>query len=324
VATGDRQVPALQVVLKSKASDLVRLETGKRCEDGTWGRLLLQIHHALYDGVSLPLLMQRLGQGLASSSLPSNNNNNTLDVWKRFTTNPYLSPHYNAKRAFWTMYLSAVEPRSEARTGYPIRRPRVSHIARSAVGDTSLLQRHAAGEGIGVQSFFLASYAKVLFARATSGAGEETAEEVVFGVYLANRQDDHDDGASSSSSSLDATLPRLNLVPLRVKVAGTLDSVARRVQRDLGLLTSEGRADVGLWEVEAWTGVRISSFVNFLSLPGDDDEDDDGHHHYASSRDHVSLRAVEGVASDDEVEKPVYDTLSIGDVVVRDVFPVSG
>ncbi|KAG9255576.1 nonribosomal siderophore peptide synthetase [Emericellopsis atlantica] len=294
MATGDKQLPLLQVVLKSAASDLVHLQPGERTEAGTW-HLRLHVHHALYDGVSLPLLMQHLLHALVSRSLP----NSSLDLWNRYATNPYLPSSVSARKAFWTSYLSGVEPDSEARTGYPIR-PRVSYIARSAVRDTSLLQQHAAAKGVGVQSLFLAAYAKVLLARGHEGGGEE----VVFGVYLANRQED---------TSLDASFPRLNLVPLRVKATGPLESVARRVQRDLSLIMSQGRAAVGLWEVEVWTGVRVTSFVNFLSLPDRDEE-------YGSSPEAVRLRVVEGGAGDEE--PTAYDASAVGDVVVRHVFPV--
>ncbi|KAI6778555.1 non-ribosomal peptide synthetase [Emericellopsis cladophorae] len=295
MATGDRQLPLLQVVLKSEASDLVHLQPGERTEAGRW-RLRLQVHHALYDGVSLPLLMQRLLHALVSGSLP----NSPLDLWNRYTTNPYLPSSVSARKAFWTSYLWGVEPYSGARKGYPIR-PRMSFIARSAVRDTSLLQRHAAARGVGVQSLFLAAYAKVLLARGHEGGGDE----VVFGVYLANRQED---------TSLDGSFPRLNLVPLRVKATGTLESVASRVQRDLRLIMSQGRADVGLWEVEAWTGVKLTSFVNFLSLP-DGDEEEDGPFTHA-----MRVRVVEGGAASEE-ELTAHDTSSVGDVVVRDVFP---
>jgi len=196
------------------------------------------------------------------------------------------------------------------------------------------LRQHASRHGLSVQSLFLAAYAKVLLSRECAhdlvgddavGAGGATAAAatnhphghgslpspppVVFGIYIANRSGSHDN--DDGSNGFPASYPRLNLVPLRVDAGGgrPLEDVAAAIQRDLGEINSGGRADVGLWEVDAWTGVRVSSFVNFLSLP-----DEDG------GPSPVVLRPVEQGLVSQPLEQ-VETAFPMGDIIVKQSFP---
>lgn len=158
---------------------------------------------------------------------------------------------------------------------------------------------------------------------------------VVFGIYRANRSDD------GGQNGLHVTFPRLNLVPLRVELGNQHDAdeeggrttpvtrggrslwdVAGRVQQDLIRMSSSSNqdddvCDVGLWEVEEWTGWKIDSFVNFLSLPGEEGEGDKGFTAVESPAEAVGTPRVEEDSSRTMVASET------GDVHVRDTFPVS-
>lgn len=310
IATGLQELPVVQAILKSTPSpQLVDFQAKWEEERGAWV-LHLRLHHALYDGVSLPAIVRDLGdtisrqQGDTSTSQAA-----ALAQWTRYTTNPTLGSKRSGRQRFWTRYLNGCPrhlPDSEPRTGYPIER--VSYIERSAVLKTAGLRRTAAKDGLSVQSLFLAAYAQTLSRRESDLQGAVTRddphEDVVFGIYYGNRSGEDQD-------KLPMTFPRLNLVPLRVDAAGGLVDVASRIQKNLGEIASDGRADVGLWEIAEWTGVQITSFVNFLTLPEREEEPEDS-----------VVEAVEGVAAPQSVGD-ARETDDIGDVAVRDVFPVS-
>ncbi|KFH43976.1 Hydroxamate-type ferrichrome siderophore peptide synthetase-like protein [Hapsidospora chrysogenum ATCC 11550] len=337
VATGDTDYPVFQVILKGDMAGAPRAMVGFKAdwdkENNAW-ILQLKIHHALYDGVSLPAVMHKLARTIAGDTT---HDDGKISQWIRYTASRERDAAKAARKAFWTNYLSgcpvAPDLPSERRTDYSIKR--VSHIQRSALRDSRRLRRHASRHGLSVQSLFLAAYAKVLLSRerahdlvgddavGTGGAAAAAATNhphdhgllpspppVVFGIYLANRSWSHDND-DDGSDDLPASYPRLNLVPLRVDAGGgrPLESVAAAIQRDLGEINSGGRADVGLWEVDAWTGVRVSSFVNFLSLPDEE-----------AKPSPVVLRTVEqGLAS--QALEPVETAFPMGDIVVKHSFP---
>nr|BDD69327.1 nonribosomal peptide synthetase [Verruciconidia persicina] len=243
------------------------------------------------------------------------------------------------------------------RKGYPIER--VSHFERSAVpdGHTRILRQNATSHGVSVQAVFLAAWAKYLVdagcghsygvatshrddahlhdGAATSSSSrdphrKETGKSVVFGIYLANRSDDTTPDAQSDDADHDGlgvTFPRLNLVPLKVDIreeqegqAVSLWDVAAHVQRDLIQISSgDGLSDVGLWEIEEWTGWRVDTFVNFLALPGgeDHDDDDDDKHQIVSLAASVPKQEAEMARMSEK------GGVNMGNVPVRDVFPAA-
>ncbi|KFA74305.1 hypothetical protein S40288_03720 [Stachybotrys chartarum IBT 40288] len=257
IGTGFAEVPMLQVILKpGKQSPLVQFQvTGDRHTD--LHAVHIRLHHALYDGVSLPGILQKFASRLNGSS-EGGRPEDDLQSWGTFVVEPTLQSATNLRRQFWTDYLHGCKPSStlEDRSGEGLGTPRVSYLRKSALPTTSQLRKASTRNGISIQSLFIAAYGKVL-AGSHSTAGQDGS--VVFGVYLANRHD----------TALADTYPTLNLVPLRVRSAGarSLCESAAAVQDDLDRIGSRGRADVGLWEVAAWTGVKVASFVNFLTLP---------------------------------------------------------
>lgn len=270
IPTRSPTIPVLQVVLQSHklsltqdppkelsiqaAQPLVRARVTLQ-EDCIWS-FRLQIHHALYDGVSLPALLRRLSQLLHGSVAVENNG---LTRWKDFAVRQASEAAQKDRRAFWKAYLHGTSSSPIASELQADVKNRISYLNESAIPDVSQIQALSTQSGISLQSWFLAAYAKVL---ATQNNTPDNGS-VVFGMYLANR--------AAASDRLPQVYPTLNLVPLRVDspVELPLSSVAKNIQRDIHQITSDGRSDVGLWEIDQWTGVQVKSFVNFLSLSDD-------------------------------------------------------
>ncbi|KAL7931504.1 putative non-ribosomal peptide synthetase [Trichoderma chlorosporum] len=251
IATDNAQQPLLQVILKashqsagdSPLKPMVSLDAVER-NDGKIA-IRLKIHHALYDGVNL----------LSGSSLAADQG---TEEWSRYTIQPSLDDSRQSRRAFWLSYLQGCSS-DDFTTSIMAGKHRVSHLRQSAVSDIAYLQTTAKEKGVSLQALFFAAYAKVLAAESSRTTSDNEKQTVVFGIYLANRVDD----------ALPLTFPTLNLVPLRVQLSPTdsIPEIASTIQNDIHMISADGHADVGLWEVAAWTGVKITSFVNFLSLP---------------------------------------------------------
>lgn len=323
VGTGRQDVPVLQVTLKSAREVnpespriLCHLQSEWDEQREAWV-LKLGIHHALYDGVSLPAIMQALSSAIVRGSIVTSGEADQMTKWEEYTAHISQEDARSVRRQFWAEYLNGC-PRTlgseQSRTDHSVER--ISYVKRSAVPDTSRLRRSAAQLGLGIQSLFLAAYAKVLAGRrvADQGLAAESAKDlpptVVFGIYLANRGGPDSDG-------LPSTYPTLNLVLLRVDVGVDgrrgLADVAAEVHRDLGTISQHGRCHVGLWEIDEWTGVKISSFVNFLSLPDSDDGEDND--------ETPVLREMQGPPPTQEGSSRLAKTA--GDLAIKDSFPVS-
>ncbi|KAI6759626.1 hypothetical protein HG530_010306 [Fusarium avenaceum] len=266
IPTPSETVPVIQAILKhhriplleSNAEELLEdharpLVTARISQHNKYSWLMrLKIHHALYDGVSLTALLRRFSQLLKGAVTIKNEG---LTHWKQFTMGQATVSALNKRREFWTTYLQGpcFSPRfieSEVEVG-----KRVSHFDKSAISNISQIQAVAAQTGVSIQSLFLAAYARVVAAQDDLSDGRS----VVFGIYLANR--------AAANDGLPHTYPTLNLVPLKVDSPArrSLLDIAGNIQRDLHQITSEGRSNIGLWEIARWTGIQITSFVNFLS-----------------------------------------------------------
>ncbi|GKU16789.1 unnamed protein product [Fusarium langsethiae] len=268
VSTQSSTIPFIQIILKKLNIPLSSLqsEQSSNCcvqplieasieqEDKDTWLLHLKLHHALYDGVSLPALLQRLSELLNGAGTIENKG---LSQWKRFVMRHTEDEARIARREFWTSYLKGLSPNPIIANSEVDVKMRTSHLNQSAIPDISPIQILATHSGVSFQSLFLSAYARAL-------AKQNNISDVVFGVYLANR---------AAGEDVPRTYPTLNLVPLKVSspISRPLAAVAADIQRDIHLITSDGRAGVGLWEIAQWTGIGITSFVNFLSLPGDAD-----------------------------------------------------
>jgi aryl carrier-like protein len=279
-ASGDKERPYVQVVLKDSPTQFTWLESSQNA-DATFLRFLktrevekkvdmtqlpparlcvqitptetilfLTLHHALYDGVSLPLLLSRL-QSLLQQSRPRLEG----PKWVDFVALTH-SQDVEKQQSFWTQYLhgatsSLVSPKKEStskqRTG--VFRPR-------SITNAADMEAKCRKEGISLHAVFLAAFARGLSKR--SGR-----DDVVFGVYLANR-------TLPLPELQNMTAPTLNIVPLRVQGVGSkpLLELAQQVQKDLVEIGRPENAVVDLLKIHKWTGVKVDAFFNFLKPAG--------------------------------------------------------
>jgi ferricrocin synthase len=220
--------------------------------------LRLQIHHALYDGVSLPGIMNAFKSFCYSPCPPAE-----LETdFQGYLNYLHHSTAKKQQKTFWTSYLNGSHvPQSRCATSFETER--IQLFQTKLIDDLSLIEKQLNRSGISFQALFFAAYAFVHirsvfhYARTSEGITELT-----LGVYLANRSHDH-----KGLSRLLA--PTVNVVPLRIAVRpeSSLLESARAVQDDLLKVGSLENCTVSLSEIHEWMGVKIDCFVNFLKLP---------------------------------------------------------
>ncbi|KAJ5485398.1 Nonribosomal peptide synthase sidC [Penicillium diatomitis] len=231
---------------------------------------MLHIHHALYDAVSLPLIVARLAQ-LCSERPPAAQLGHDLSHLVGFQR--IISP-IDVRRQFWQRYLGHSQsvdlPNSQTRESA------IRHDYQPGlVSNMSRLDKAANRQGLSTQSIFLAIYARIHHQIMASDTvnGASAPHQLVVGLYLANRS-----YAIEGLSELVA--PTVNIVPLRLDDKHSHDSTsllaaAHRIQQDIHAISSEENAGVSLMEIAEWTGIRISTCINFLRLPESDDPNGD-------------------------------------------------
>ncbi|KAK6441335.1 NRPS protein [Oleoguttula sp. CCFEE 5521] len=273
VSTNNTEVPLVQVVFRTAdnaitfedevltaevAQPLMHLHAQKVEE--VW-ELRLSIHHALYDAVSLPGLISDFGTLLRGSSLAPK-----TVTQEDFVALAVTDEAQRSRQAFWTTYLRRIKQRQIAERTTLGTHGRVEIFQPALISSTNNLATLARDNDISIQSSFFATCAKVY---AGLGQGVSGGEDVVLGIYLANRS--HLDNLSSLRA------PTLNLVPLAIRSAGSrsLLELAKQIHRDLQEIGTAVNSAVALWEIEKWTAVTVDCFVNFLKLP-DAEEDSSG------------------------------------------------
>ncbi|KAH7078060.1 hypothetical protein BKA63DRAFT_410193 [Paraphoma chrysanthemicola] len=273
-ATSSAQTPYLQMVGKANSHKVLDEITPPQAFKPSdilqpWARLLrtrvstgsctvkLRIHHALYDGVSVPILTQQLQNLCNGGVAPAPDTAFTKLVLKQST-----SAAIKNRKTFWTRYLSGVKQNYFLQpSSTPLERLEMFHPSWLT---SALLEKTARENGVSWQALFLAAYAK-LYAALTHGP--ETPD-VIIGVYLANRSHD--------TTVRNAAVPTANLLPLRVhrssEHARDILASAQQIQRDLQGISATENAWSNLYEISEWTGVKVDTFVNFLTLPDSDAE----------------------------------------------------
>ncbi|RYP18501.1 hypothetical protein DL765_003876 [Monosporascus sp. GIB2] len=283
VATGSASTPIIQIITQSESSDEGTLGNIERISERQWryqaaptpfafvavegyepgeAIIRLRIHHALYDGVSLPIIIGRFAE--LCDTQPSSLSPSSLNAWYKLVSDNSSEDAKRKAQAFWTSYLegaSSPTPSIDRRRSEK-RVVQVAELKRDAVPDLCRLKHLTSMHGVTLQALFFAAYAKVLAYHRGYGSIRGNGD-VVFGIYLANR--------TNVPGLEDAPFPTLSIVPLRVGSPGseTIHSLAAEIQRDLLNINALKNATAGLWEIHQWTGVHIDTFVNFLSLPGD-------------------------------------------------------
>ncbi|KAL2018433.1 hypothetical protein VTK56DRAFT_852 [Thermocarpiscus australiensis] len=328
VSMNSRSIPILQVIVDPSALEHSQVSVDSRVWDSRtkgplcqpysslhaerdgedkWA-LRLKIHHALYDATSLPAIMDRFAALCAQHSpAPASLTFN----WRRLLA-PNLSENNRAAREkFWAEYLAgASSPPHCEEDGPQDSKPRVSVVKPAALQGISDVVEICKTNGVSLQALFFAAYAEFL-ARSAVEKGNRRPEREVFGIYLANRAEISDPGA--------ITYPFLRLVPLRavLEEGASLFDVASEIQRDIHVISSPVNAEVGLWEIQDWTGTTVDTFVNFLGMPSTDD----------GAQGDVRLELAEdqtmdsNMASDEQHEYRERPPRELASNPVRDAFP---
>ncbi|KIW08145.1 uncharacterized protein PV09_01077 [Verruconis gallopava] len=236
----------------------------ERSESDLWN-IGVHIHHALYDGVSLPALLRDLEAllkgTLTASSLQS------LSNYSNFVARSHRLTQNQEARNFWTNYLSGTSCcfTSQKATDFDYYHKRFAKYHSNYIKNAQQILDAARRHVISVPSLFLAAYARLLHNSTPAPSterGEKTAS-IAIGLYMANRGH----GAQDISC-----FPTVNLLPLAVNTSLPLLEAAKKVQADLITISELPNASVGLWQIRDWTGVAVRSFVNWIHLPSYDDE----------------------------------------------------
>lgn len=272
--------------------------------------LTLHIHHVLYDGVSLPLLLQRLEHLLSNPKAGIEEGDDfasrNLNAYREFLGESFRSSAYEDRQQFWSEYLKDVSFEAPSIPSAPLEAniwptdnsPSASNqtelfnptILDDKSQNTSLFTLTSASKNrnLSLQAVFLGAYAQChasLLARSQTASSPQNKDHpesstdkkcnVLLGVYLANRA--HDTPLLPS-----LPYPTLNLIPLLIRQPLTrqLADVARDIQNDLNMIGERaGRSCTGLWEKEKWIGpeaTKVRAWINFLKLPGAEEQDDGG------------------------------------------------
>ncbi|KAF2226238.1 peptide synthetase [Elsinoe ampelina] len=255
---GKPDLPFVQAILKSRKVKLGEDTTQQPFANLSVSRqqanveLKLSVHHALYDAISLQMLMSELEDNLNSkvTSGPST----TLSLLVPDTCSPAAK---SQQQAFWTKYLddpSLASLSDKAHTG-----GRTQVFTPSALPITSDVQTRLRSTGLSLQSLFFAAYAKIY------AETNNRNDDLVIGIYLANRTEQTERLA----------VPTVNLLPVRVRSpkATNVSIVAKQIQNDVKKISEDGINQTSLWEIEQWTGVKVDVFLNFVKLPAEDERE---------------------------------------------------
>jgi NRPS condensation-like uncharacterized protein/aryl carrier-like protein len=325
VQSGEASVPVLQVILKAGARTFSAAhETSgiTSTQEQHYASLHatpasdgydidLKIHHALYDAVSLPLLLQNLQRLLDGQ--PTSSPSVSVDD---FLALSLTKESQSSRKTFWTSYLRDLHPITARQPNTQGAQNKVEIFHPRLTASSANLEALARQHKISIQALLFATYAKLHAQHlAPRSDSDNQATDIVLGIYLSNR------GHLSDLDQL--AYPTLNLVPLCIRSVLKADIIecARQVQSGLAQIGSVENSATALWEIEQWTGVKVDLFLNFLKLPesiqgGGEDEKFDG----ADSR----IEEIEGErkAPRSRVEKLETPATSIenDDSPVREVF----
>ncbi|KAL2911067.1 hypothetical protein HK105_209483, partial [Polyrhizophydium stewartii] len=214
--------------------------------------VVVTIHHALYDGWSLPMIMRDLAAALDGHALEPRPAFRTVVDF-------IAAQDAAATEAFWTQQLVGLEPAQPLSLGHSARTDdEDAPLAQACSTPMAELQRAAQRAGVTVAVVLKAAWAATLrkFTR---------SHDVVFGEVLANR-----DIAVAGADRIVG--PLLNTVPCRV----VLDDTARAADLVASLQAQHGavlsHSHAALVDVQRWAGVQgdgklFNTLFVFENLP---------------------------------------------------------
>ena len=232
---------------------------------GSTTKVKLEIHHALYDGISLLQLIDHLQSLYQGQALPAQEFSFRTFVARLIAASKKSQRQSSGSAKSITQ--SKWESYIKHETVHPFRSVNgtstVSHNKRTEVFYPALkiapLRNVAQESGVSVDALLLAAISQIYAQRLGQGNAASTVSQVVFGIYLANR-------APFGVDLTGLAAPTLNLLPLCVRdpLGRNLSEIAKDIQRDLQNISSAEMSCASLAEIYKWCGVRVNFFVNIL------------------------------------------------------------
>ncbi|KAI0374911.1 hypothetical protein BV20DRAFT_961134 [Pilatotrama ljubarskyi] len=201
--------------------------------------MVLSIHHALYDGISLPVLLRDLERAyLKKQQLPS--------ASLRAVLEPIALVDHGAAREFWTGYLKGFPWERLLKKTASSREADVTSLTFSR--SLSELQAKAAAQHVTLQALLMCAYGYLLGQRLYGH------DDVVFGVIRAGR--------SLPVNDIDTTIcPMITVLPARVRYSEP-GRVLQTVQRDIA--RSGDFEHIPLSRIQKWISESEGSLFDTL------------------------------------------------------------
>lgn len=277
VPTNLKHPPFIQAVMKAatnpviwhrESSDQALLEHPRRAihsvpvtlfasQTAKGTALMLRMHHALYDGVALPKIMETLA-AVCNDQGSQSQVNAQLAPYIAFQS---IHSPMDIRRSFWENYLGkhrdAEVPAFEGNYTGPIER----WYRPGLVANMSKVEATAKRENISTQSIFLAVYARIHAQICRNDHPQ--SNPVAVGLYLANR-------SYAMEGLSDLVAPTVNIVPLRIDDKHGKDSLfvyARKIQGELNEISRVEYSGVSLSQISEWTGLKLDTCINFMKIP---------------------------------------------------------
>lgn len=261
---------------KTSVDDLRRPPVALLVEEsgGLALRLKLIIHHALYDGISLPVLMEQFQRLYHGDGLPPAMSFKTF-VGESIATQIRIPSQVlssgKSSRDQWTFYLDQsshhLQTIRDTSRGGGDTRTEVFHPTKQV----SPLGQQAQDIGVSVDAILLASISRVYLQFLGKNDPPCLTSDIVFGIYLANRAPFGEDLSALAA-------PTLNILPLRVRnpLGRETRDMAVEIQEDLRKISSSEMSSASLKNIYDWTGVRVNFVVNILKSAPYETQSSDG------------------------------------------------
>ncbi|KAI8838405.1 hypothetical protein BC829DRAFT_447409 [Chytridium lagenaria] len=236
------------------------------------------MHHALYDGWSLRLLLKDIQDTyLNDGKARDDEDSATFADFLLFSCGLSGSEQqdfdiYSPHREYWINAVSNVDPsmfpsinRGEQAV-VPAAGVRDTVLIADAITDFEPVRAFYKNQGVGIQSVFAAAWAKIQSQYVKS-------DTQVFGIYNAGRMNGADNAGFAGLNA-----PCMNVVPLVVQNStGELVELSKEVQKSL-IELQDAKSQVPLGKISAWAGLKgrpmFNVCFNFLNFPAMDGESD--------------------------------------------------
>ncbi|KAK5087886.1 hypothetical protein LTR05_002101 [Lithohypha guttulata] len=254
-----------QVVFKTSSKETGPLQY-EIMQNGRGLLVSLHIHHAIYDAVSLEVMLQALEK-------LCRNKDSSIELATNiepFLTTTMSKAAQAQAREFWMNYLDGnhASERKTRKSSFTV--DRSSRFFPDLLS-TTMLAEVGRKTGLSIQSIFFAAIARVRARRRHQAEGQ-ASPTITLGVYFANRSLDIE-------RITELVQPTFNILPVRVDVSkgSPLLVSAHKLQGDMMEISLAEHCGVNMRDLHAWTGVEVDCYVNFIKLPENTNHEGETH-----------------------------------------------